>query len=1001
MRDGAVRVGRRRGADERAERAVVAAPREDLDLHAGRVGVRPRRPSRNPSASRSAACPGVAACRGTRGRRRAGRRAPVVVQARRCPRELGLRVLGPGAARRDGRVVDARGGRAWPGTRRPGSARSCGAERVGRPPTEQVACTLRRLGLDGVRCRRRQRAPRSARRKKRMRAGSWPQYDTGNGGARLIQDARGTRERTRPGARLRRRGHRAAPLPLERDHERYERFVEQGFHGEMGYLAGTRTCGGASTRGHPRGREERRLPRERLPAHGGRGGGGPAFRQGASRATRAGTTTTMARARSCAKLARFRSHARRRGAARCRDDVPVLERAWAARAGLGFVGKNGMLIIPGRGSFVLLGEVVTTLELERRPADARAVRELHPLPRRVPDPGLRRPFVLDARSCVAYLTIELRAPIPDDAPRGRRRAPLRLRRLPDRVPLQPLVAAARRGEDAALPPSRALGRDRAGDRSSPPSCASRALRELSRKGTPLHRATRRRSGAERRDRAGKSPGRSGLARAPGGRRRPPVRDGSRGRRAGRFVASKGEGGPSDVVGSGDDVHAECTYPVARRWRPVRLRAGARGLLRRRAGVRARRRARGHEGHACEPRCLARARSRASARRARRGPTELRRGARRSWPPRRRRRREAAVGDRAHVRRSARLLQAMVACRRRRRADRRRRRRSRVRRRGAPALAPRDGGPHRDRAGARRWQQVLRGEGRRGRARSRCSGKTRTPNAPSGRDRAERDDGADAAPRRSGASSRQWQDRRGTRRAASRAVELDPDGARGARTSSVARCPSVPRRSAALDHADARASDLPEAWVQAGRASSSRSARTPRPKTAAAGLRGTPQDASAHVARGSRRPRRGEERTTRSPSRGPRSASSRTRPPRSSSMADAYAKPRATSISRSSSTRLPTAFDRTEPRRARPRRRRVQQGGAQHERPRVRRRGDASEFPDWGPAWVAFGDALAGRQGAGARESCLREGAPGQGARGPGRGPREDRHHQVTAGASFG
>lgn len=45
------------------------------------------------------------------------------------------------------------------------------------------------------------------------------------------------------------------------------------------------------------------------------------------------------------------------------DTEPVLERAWAARAGIGFVGKNGLVIAPGLGSFVMLGEVVTNLEL--------------------------------------------------------------------------------------------------------------------------------------------------------------------------------------------------------------------------------------------------------------------------------------------------------------------------------------------------------------------------------------------------------------------------------------------------------------------------------------------------------------------------------------------------------------------------------------------------------------------------------------------------------------
>jgi epoxyqueuosine reductase len=100
------------------------------------------------------------------------------------------------------------------------------------------------------------------------------------------------------------------------------------------------------------------------------------------------------------------------------DEEPILERAWAARAGLGFVGKNGLLIVPGVGSLVLLGEVVTTLPIDADP----------PIPERCgactrcldacPTNAFSQPFVLDPRRCVAYLTIEHRSPVPDDLRAG-------------------------------------------------------------------------------------------------------------------------------------------------------------------------------------------------------------------------------------------------------------------------------------------------------------------------------------------------------------------------------------------------------------------------------------------------------------------------------------------------------------------------------------------------------------------------------------------------------
>jgi epoxyqueuosine reductase len=96
------------------------------------------------------------------------------------------------------------------------------------------------------------------------------------------------------------------------------------------------------------------------------------------------------------------------------DEEPVLERAWAARAGLGFVGKNGLVIVPGQGSFLLLGEVVTTLDL---PADEPIAERCGSCTRCLdacPTSAFVRPFVLDPRRCIAYFTIEEHGPIAPD-----------------------------------------------------------------------------------------------------------------------------------------------------------------------------------------------------------------------------------------------------------------------------------------------------------------------------------------------------------------------------------------------------------------------------------------------------------------------------------------------------------------------------------------------------------------------------------------------------------
>jgi epoxyqueuosine reductase len=102
----------------------------------------------------------------------------------------------------------------------------------------------------------------------------------------------------------------------------------------------------------------------------------------------------------------------------CVDTAPVLERSYAEAAGIGRMGKNTMLIDPAIGSWMLLGEVLTTLDIAGTPGSAEdpcgtCTRCIDACPT-----SAISPWQVDARRCIAFLTIEHRGPVPADLQPG-------------------------------------------------------------------------------------------------------------------------------------------------------------------------------------------------------------------------------------------------------------------------------------------------------------------------------------------------------------------------------------------------------------------------------------------------------------------------------------------------------------------------------------------------------------------------------------------------------
>ena len=96
------------------------------------------------------------------------------------------------------------------------------------------------------------------------------------------------------------------------------------------------------------------------------------------------------------------------------DSAPVLERYWAVKSGIGYIGRNRQLIIPGKGSKFFLGELLVDIELcYDTPLDRNLCGNCHKCIDSCPGKALSENG-LDANRCLSYLTIEHRDPLPEN-----------------------------------------------------------------------------------------------------------------------------------------------------------------------------------------------------------------------------------------------------------------------------------------------------------------------------------------------------------------------------------------------------------------------------------------------------------------------------------------------------------------------------------------------------------------------------------------------------------